>query len=218
MVKPMNLKTIFGDSDFTFVAYEIPRTVVAKYPSKHPHKMLNYAMNIRVRGLGDPNKATDMYLDDDDEDDDDNDVGSDEGNEEDELHRSPTALSIASGMTPVLSDDAHKPHRGTDTNTWVVQPGQSYFSSPAKTEAHGRHNDDQGSGGVHNSGALSSDEELRPPSLSIHSSHSHTQRMMGRALPGDSDDDDEDEEQAHQRCGFVDTGKPVLVRWMIRLL
>ena len=49
--------------------------------------------------------------------------------------------------------------------------------------------------------------------MSKHSSHSHPQRGRGRSLAGDSDadDDDEDEEQAHQRCGFVDTGKQILV-------
>ena len=69
-----------------------------------------------------------------------------------------------------------------------------------------------GSGDVNTSGALSSDEDLRPPTISLHTSHTLAQRMSGRSLPRDSvsDDEDEDEEQAHQRCGFVDTGISIL--------
>lgn len=56
MVKPMDLRTIWGDSDLRLVTYEIPRNVLQKYPNKHPFKMLNYALNIKIRGV-DPLKS-----------------------------------------------------------------------------------------------------------------------------------------------------------------
>lgn len=67
MVRPMDLRTIWGDSDLRLVAYEIPRDVVSKYPNKHPQKHVNYVLNIKLCGL-DPDKAVEIALDGNDED------------------------------------------------------------------------------------------------------------------------------------------------------
>jgi Protein of unknown function (DUF1769) len=51
MVRPMDLRTIWGDSDLRLVAYEIPKEVKEKYPGKHPQTMVNYLLNIKVGGI-----------------------------------------------------------------------------------------------------------------------------------------------------------------------
>lgn len=66
MVKPMDLATYSGsgavqlskhspliavqwaDPKVCVVGYEIPRSVSAKFPSSHPHKLLNYVFSMRV--------------------------------------------------------------------------------------------------------------------------------------------------------------------------
>ena len=52
MVKPMDLRTFWGDSDLRLVAYEIPKAVRDKYPNKHPQTMVNYLLNIKVSQKG----------------------------------------------------------------------------------------------------------------------------------------------------------------------
>lgn len=48
MVKPMDLSTYSGSGSVHLIGYEIPRTVGAKFPSTHPHKLLNYVFSMRV--------------------------------------------------------------------------------------------------------------------------------------------------------------------------
>lgn len=48
MVRPMDLRTFFGNSSIQLIAYEIPRTVAGKYPSTHPQKLLNYVFSMRL--------------------------------------------------------------------------------------------------------------------------------------------------------------------------
>lgn len=48
MVRSMDLRTIWGDSDLRLVAYEIPKEIKEKYPNKHPQEMVNYLLNIKV--------------------------------------------------------------------------------------------------------------------------------------------------------------------------
>jgi hypothetical protein len=55
-------RTIWGDSDLRLVAYEIPKEVVSKFPNKHPQKLVNYVLNIKLCGL-DPNKPVEIALD-----------------------------------------------------------------------------------------------------------------------------------------------------------
>ncbi|RYH22705.1 hypothetical protein EON65_18865 [archaeon] len=48
MVKPMDLRTYSGSGSVSLIGYEIPRSVLAKYPNTHPRKLLNYVFSMRV--------------------------------------------------------------------------------------------------------------------------------------------------------------------------
>eukprot|EP01031_Cornospumella_fuschlensis_P034759 gene34759-42090_t len=48
MVKPMDLRTYSGNGSVSLIGYEIPRSVLTKFPNTHPRKLLNYVFSMRL--------------------------------------------------------------------------------------------------------------------------------------------------------------------------
>jgi hypothetical protein len=48
MVKPMDLRTFFGNASIQLVGYEMPRVVASKFTNSHPNKLMNYVFNMRL--------------------------------------------------------------------------------------------------------------------------------------------------------------------------
>ena len=159
----MNLRTIFGDSDFTFVTYELMKSVAQRYPNKHPHKFLNYALNIKIRGLGDPNKAADMYLHDEEEDED----------SEDEDQSPPTTVRGAV-VTPT-ADTARKINPNEDVSYFSSRGRGGNLSVDALTAR----------------GALSSDDEAAPRPAKAGASRLAVGAAASDDDDDDEEDDDE---------------------------
>eukprot|EP01038_Epipyxis_sp_PR26KG_P007270 gene7270-9909_t len=53
LIKPMDLRTFFGDSSIQLVGYEIPREVAQKHPSIHPKNLMNYIFNMKLTPIWD---------------------------------------------------------------------------------------------------------------------------------------------------------------------
>lgn len=51
MLKPIDMRTFFGESPIRLVGYEMPAEEAAKYPGKHPASAMNYVFNMKLKRL-----------------------------------------------------------------------------------------------------------------------------------------------------------------------